>query len=113
MTSPLKTLAIATLFSLSLAPMAQASELLSSPVDSRTLIAEIDPFDPQDVRRLDQMIISGMQAVQMAQEGLRSQNPEIRRMSQETITMMNRMIGQMMAMRLRLFPNLLNPGGGR
>ena len=113
MNSLLKNCVMATILSLSLATTASANPLKSNtlkfqPVKSENLIAQFVPASSPfyTKRLLSQMLMQNMQMAEMAQEAMKSPDPEIRKMAQEMMTSSNTNIRKLInLMRLEFLSN--------
>jgi len=115
MNSLVKNSALAVMLSLSMATTARATQPDSNaatsakPAESQSLVAQTSPRSRFDATRtrpfVDEMIMLHMQMVDAAQKAMQSQDPEIRRMAEETMKTSNDKIITLMEMRRSFFEN--------
>jgi uncharacterized protein (DUF305 family) len=114
MNSLVKNSALAIMLSLAMATTAKATQPDSSttsvkPAESQSLIAQKYPRGLLNETRtkpyIDEMIMLHMQMVNAAERAMQSQNPEIRRMAEETMKSSNAQINTLMEMRRKFFEN--------
>lgn len=110
MNAILRSCALATLFSLTIATTAKAAKPSSPPISNTyqirsagILIAEdtgtIDEQQFKQIRMVNEMIMQYLKMNDMAMQALESSNPEVRKMAQETLTNSNAMVERLMIMR--------------
>jgi uncharacterized protein (DUF305 family) len=109
MNSLIKSCAFAGMLSLAMATTASATQPDSNAAtsaklaESQSLIAQTNPRgllnQTRSRRFIDEMIMLRMKMVDVAEEALQSQDPEIKNMAQETIKSSNAEINRMMEMR--------------
>lgn len=114
MKSLLKSCALATLFSLALVTTAKAAEQPNNQVlgsaqiqTQRILIAEdtesINPEQFKQIRMVDEMLSQYIKMSGAAMEAMQSNNPEVRKMAQQSLMEANTRAERLMSIRKMLF----------